>query len=110
MMATSARVIVDLLKPRRERADVRLQEPNPELSAEGGLLAARRVNGLLLFFLCLGLAARALRFFLRFPLWEDECFLCVNFLHRDFWQVLEPLQYHQVAPPLFLWIELGMVK
>lgn len=109
-MASSASLFLDRPGPHRERAAVRLQEPNPELTAEGGLLSTRRLSVLLLLFLCLGLAARALRFFLRFPLWEDECFLCVNFLNRDFWQVLEPLQYHQVAPPLFLWIELGIVK
>ncbi|MBM4070501.1 MAG: glycosyltransferase family 39 protein [Planctomycetes bacterium] len=109
-MATSASFVLATTGSRRERPDVRLPEPNPELCAEGGVLSARRLNLLLLFFLCLGLAARGVRFFLRFPLWEDECFLCVNFLNRDMWQVLEPLQYHQVAPPLFLWIELGMVK
>ncbi len=60
-------------------------------------------------FLCLGIAARAVRFLLRFPLWEDECFLCVNFIDRGFSELLSPLAYHQVAPPLFLWIERSAV-
>ena len=60
-------------------------------------------------FLWLGLAARSLRFLLRFPLWEDECFLCVNLIDRGFADLLEPLEYHQVAPPLFLWLQRAMV-
>ena len=34
-------------------------------------------------FLILGVVARAVRFLLRFPLWEDECFLAANFIDRD---------------------------
>lgn len=74
------------------------------------LLSPARQQQLLLGVLLLGLAARCLRYFLKFPLWEDECFLCVNFIDRDYSGLLEPLQYHQVAPPLFLWIELTVVR
>lgn len=62
------------------------------------------------FFLALGLAARSARFFLRFPLWEDECFLAINFIDRGFAALWRPLDHHQVAPPLFLWIELALVR
>lgn len=65
---------------------------------------------LVIGFLLLGIAARAVRFFLRFPLWEDECFLAVSFIDRGYADMLAPLSYHQVAPLLFLWIELTMVK
>jgi hypothetical protein len=65
---------------------------------------------LLLAFLVLGLAARCVRYFLRFPLWEDECFLCVSLGERGYLDLLRPLEYHQVAPPLFLWIELSFIK
>jgi hypothetical protein len=74
------------------------------------LLSTARQQQLLLGVLLLGLAARCLRYFSKFPLWEDECFLCVNFIDRDYSGLLEPLQYHQVAPPLFLWIELTVVR
>jgi hypothetical protein len=74
------------------------------------LLPVARQRQLLLGFLLLGLVARCVRFFLRFPLWEDECFLCVNFTERGYLDLLQPLQYHQVAPPLFLWIELSLVR
>jgi hypothetical protein len=58
----------------------------------------------------LGLAARCVRYFLRFPFWEDECFLCVNLIDRDFRGLTQPLNYHQVAPVLFLWLQLAVVK
>jgi hypothetical protein len=61
-------------------------------------------------FMVLGLAARMIRYLLRFPLWEDECFLAVNFMDRGFWELTQPLAYHQAAPLLFLWSELASVK
>lgn len=61
-------------------------------------------------FLVVGLLMRCGRYFMNFPLWEDECFLSVNFIDRTYAELLEPLQYHQVAPVLFLWIELTAVK
>ncbi len=60
--------------------------------------------------IALAIAARAVRFLLRFPLWEDECFLAANFIDRGYSDLLEPLNYHQVAPLAFLWIELTAVK
>ena len=42
---------------------------------------------------------------LRFPLWDDESFLCVNFIHRSYAELLKPLDSHHVAPILFLWVE-----
>ena len=70
----------------------------------------------ILAFVALGLVARCVRFGLRFPLWEDECFLCVNYLGpgyeglATFGQLTGPLQYRQVAPPLFLFAELAAAK
>jgi hypothetical protein len=61
-------------------------------------------------FLVLGLLARVLRYVLRFPLWEDECFLCVNFMNRGFLDLLKPLDCHQTAPVLFLWTELAAAR
>ncbi len=84
----------------------------PLASPEGArpLLSQRRLDQLILVFVVLGLVARCVRYFLRFPLWEDECFLCVNLIQRDFVGLLDPLTYHQVAPPLFLWLQLATVK
>ncbi|MGA2031560.1 MAG: glycosyltransferase family 39 protein [Thermoguttaceae bacterium] len=60
--------------------------------------------------LLIGLAARTVRYLLQFPLWEDEAMLAANYLDRGYRQLLDPLTYHQVAPPLFLWAQLTVVK
>lgn len=61
-------------------------------------------------FLALGIAARFIRYALRFPLWEDECFLVLNLADRGYSDLLMPLDCHQAAPLLFLWVELAVVK
>jgi hypothetical protein len=73
-------------------------------------LTPRQLDYWVLAFVVLGLAARCIRYFLRFPLWEDECFLCANLIDRDFAGLLEPLNYHQAAPVLFLWLQLAVTK
>ena len=45
-----------------------------------------------------------------FPLWEDEAFLCANFINRDFRGLLAPLDFQQVGPILFLWLELAVTR
>jgi hypothetical protein len=55
--------------------------------------------------LALGVLTRSVRYFQRFPLWEDECFVCVSVFKRGFRELLQPLDYHQVAPWLFLWLQ-----
>lgn len=62
------------------------------------------------FFLSLGVVTRTLRYVLRFPLWDDETFLCVSLYQRGFRELLEPLALHQVAPFLFLWLEKAMIQ
>ena len=65
-------------------------------------LSVQKLLGLFVF---LGLLTRTIRYYLCFPLWDDESFLCVNFIDRSYEELLRPLDYHQVAPVLFLWIE-----
>ncbi|MFZ5830015.1 MAG: hypothetical protein ACOY3P_08000 [Planctomycetota bacterium] len=60
--------------------------------------------------LAIGIAARLLRYLLCFPLWEDEAMLSANYLDRGYLGLLEPLNYCQVAPPLFLWCQLSVVR
>ena len=64
----------------------------------------------IMVFLAVGVAARLIRYLLRFPLWGDEAALAMNFLDRDYTGLMQPLDFHQVAPLLFLWIELTAVK
>ena len=70
-------------------------------------LSLSRLLGL---FLVIGFLARSIRYYLCFPLWDDESFLCVNFIGRSYAELLQPLDYHQVAPVLFLWIERASVQ
>lgn len=53
---------------------------------------------------------RIIRYLLVFPLWGDEAFVAVNFQIRDFAGLLQPLEYGQIAPLGFLWVELAVVK
>jgi hypothetical protein len=99
-----------------------MQAPSPTIetqppmtvleSPEGDqpLLSVRQAEQWTLAFVILGLAARCLRYILKFPLWEDETFLCANLIDRDYVDLLNPLNYHQVAPVCFLWIQLTVVK
>lgn len=73
-------------------------------------LPADTVRRLTWAFVLLGAAASALRFALRYPIWPDEAFLAINLARRSAAGVLEPLAYHQVAPPAFLLLEWSMVQ
>jgi hypothetical protein len=83
---------------------------DPVALADRPLLSQAWQRRLIWAFLAIGLAARCLRFWLRFGLWEDECFLCVNFIDRGFLDLLKPLDCHQTAPVLFLWVELAVTR
>ena len=61
-------------------------------------------------FVGFGLALRAFAYFLDFPLWWDEAFVAVNLLRRDYRGLLQPLDYGQVGPILFLWAELASTR
>lgn len=65
---------------------------------------------LIALLLVLGFAARAVRYFLAFPLWGDEAFVAVNFLQRGFREMIEPLLYGQIAPLGYMWATLATVK
>ena len=79
--------------------------PDSPDTAERGVLSSASLRRGILFFVLVGVFARVMRYALRFPLWDDESFLCVNFISRGYAELLRPLDYHQVAPILFLWIE-----
>jgi hypothetical protein len=68
------------------------------------------INRLCWAFVVLGLAIRLTRYLVMYPIWHDEAFLAVNFLDRDYRDLLRPLEYSQVAPVCFLWIELTAVR
>ncbi len=96
---------------RQEQQDSR---DGPELLASAAAwprwLNSTWSNRLLWTFVLLGLSARLVRYLLRFPLWPDEAYLATNFLDRDYLGLLAGLDNHQVAPLLFLWTQLTVVK
>jgi hypothetical protein len=61
-------------------------------------------------FVALGVLLRIFRYAMDYPLWWDEAFVAVNFIRRDYLELLRPLDYGQVCPILFLWAELTVVK
>jgi len=77
---------------------------------EDNLLSAPAQRRWLLALLIVGVVLRLTRYLLRFPLWEDEAMLSANLLDRDFIGLLRPLHYCQVAPTLFLWGQLAIVR
>jgi len=58
---------------------------------------------ILKFGILIGLLLRVFQFFFNRALWYDEAALAVNIINRDFSQLLQPLDYNQIAPVLFLW-------
>ncbi|MFI5460611.1 MAG: ArnT family glycosyltransferase [Isosphaerales bacterium] len=73
-------------------------------------LAARRLEQATWAFVGLGVLLRIARYSMNCPLWWDEAFVAVNFIRRDYLDLLRPLDYGQVCPILFLWAELTFVK
>ena len=61
-------------------------------------------------FVWLGVLLRIVTFALNFPLWGDEAFVAVNLISRGYSDLLRPLDYSQICPLLFLWLELTAVK
>jgi len=75
-----------------------------------GVASRRRIEQVIWAMVALGVIVRLVRYLLRFPLWGDEAFIAANFLERDYADLMRPLDYHQVAPLFFLWVELTIVK
>jgi Dolichyl-phosphate-mannose-protein mannosyltransferase len=63
-----------------------------------------------LAFVALGVLVRVIRYLLIYPLWCDETMLAANLLDRGYLDMLRPLDYRQVCPVLFLFVELTAVK
>jgi hypothetical protein len=57
-----------------------------------------------------GVAVRTLRYLCQFPLWNDEQYLALNLLERDFAGLLGGLDYDQAAPFGFLLVVKAFVE
>ncbi len=82
-------------------------DPFPE-AAEW--LGPRRLSHLVWAFIALGIVVRLIRYLLHFPLWPDEAFLAHNYLDRGYLDLTKPLDYIQIAPVLYLWVQETFVK
>jgi hypothetical protein len=61
-------------------------------------------------FVGIGVLLRILRYAINEPLWGDESCVAANLIGRGYRDLLRPLDYSQVCPLLFLWIEHSIVK
>ncbi|MHB1558279.1 MAG: ArnT family glycosyltransferase [Isosphaeraceae bacterium] len=84
--------------------------PAPTASGDDPQVRARRLERAVWGFVAVGVALRLARYAMDYPLWWDEAFVAVNLLRRGFLDLLRPLDYGQVCPPLFLWSELAVVR
>ena len=95
-------------------------QPAPPQPAEGfapldpfptatGMFGADRLTQIAWAFVALGIVIRMIRFLLNFPLWPDEAYLAHNYLDRGYLELLRPLDYGQVAPLLYLWVQKTVV-
>jgi hypothetical protein len=60
-------------------------------------------------FIALGVLLRVFRYALNYPLWGDESYVAANLIGRGYLDLLRPLDFAQVCPLLFLWIEHAIV-
>ncbi len=92
-----------------EAGDIRFSPLDP-FAAAAETLTPERIRRILWAFLLLGIAIRAIRFLLCFPLWPDEAYLAHNYLDRSYLDLLKPLDFIQIAPILYLWIQKAFVN
>jgi len=52
-----------------------------------------------------GVLWRLIRFAVGMPVWGDEAMLGLNIVNRDFSGLLLPLELHQVAPVVYVWLQ-----
>jgi hypothetical protein len=91
--------------------DLNLDDSRSDATTGTGAEAgrARRLARLTWAFVGLGVVLRLVRYAMNFPLWGDESFVAVNFIAHGYRDLLSPLDYGQICPLLFLWIERWVV-
>ena len=67
--------------------------------------SARLLARLTWGFIGLGVVIRVVRYLMDFPIWGDEAFLAASFIDRGYLDLMRPLDFGQVSPLFFLWIE-----
>jgi 4-amino-4-deoxy-L-arabinose transferase-like glycosyltransferase len=83
----------------------------PHISARPSLAGLRlqarasRLGVLTSLAVSASLVARFLQYLADRSLWLDEVMISLNVLQRSFARLLQPLDFHQAAPPGFLWLQ-----
>jgi hypothetical protein len=67
-------------------------------------------GGLVTLIVLFGLALRTYHYVRNPSMWHDEAALVLNVLDRSWLELLGPLDFHEAAPPLFLWLERAAVR
>ena len=70
----------------------------------GAVIRENKLPGLW-WLISLGVLFRLRRYLDLRSVWGDEAAVARNLLERGYWELLEPLDYRQAAPVLFLWLQ-----
>ncbi len=73
------------------------------------LLSDRALDQAIWAFVWLGVILRLVRYLLKFPLSRDEAMLASSLIDRKYLELLEPLDYGQVAPFAYLWVNKAVI-
>jgi 4-amino-4-deoxy-L-arabinose transferase-like glycosyltransferase len=84
--------------------------PFDPFPAAAELLGPKRIEQIVWAFIALGIVVRLIRYLLLFPLWPDEAYLAHNYLDRGYLDLTKPLDFIQIAPVLYLWVQMTFVK
>ncbi len=84
--------------------------PLDPFPAAARIFGTDRLNQTVCALLVLGIVIRTIRYLLNFPLWPDEAYLAHNYLDRSFLELTQPLDYIQIAPILYLWLQHAILK
>ena len=68
---------------------------------------SKKLHAFLYTAIGLGVGIRFFQFFYNRSLWYDEATLALNIIEKDFWELVLPLDYNQVAPILYLFLQKG---
>lgn len=83
--------------------------PEPELASP----RRRRIDSLAkltIGLVALNLLWRFVRWSMAFPIWGDEAFVVINLMRRDFAGAVSPLEYGQIVPLGFMWLEMAITR
>ena len=74
------------------------------------MLGTQRLARIVWALIALGIVVRLVRYLLAFPLWPDETYLACNFLDRGYIELMKPLDFAQIAPLLYLWVQETFIR